>query len=147
MNMNDFPVQQNLVRKDYKRLSDVEIQEIIVQKNNGVSAAQIAQQFQCSERQIHRILKKNLNGELIKREKKESDSILQKLDTALLQEHHYAWIMEETYLEPNLSVEIISDRLSEQFNARISVTTVWRNQKNISKIVEELKDNENIPFI
>lgn len=129
------------LRKDYKRLTEDEIREIINQKNNGVSAAQIAQQIQCSERQIHRIIKKSTNGEPIKKEKRETD-ILQKLDNSVLQEHHLAWIQEEFNIDPNISLEILTERLNEEFNAHISVTTIWRAQKAglADKVTEELRD-------
>ena len=139
--MDEIP-NQNSIRKEYKKLTDSDIQEIINSKNNGLSAAQIAQQIQCSERQVHRVLKKNSAGEAIKKTKKEMD-IIQKLDNSVLQEHHLAWIAEELYLDPNASLEIIADRLNDNFKTNISVPTLWRNQRQgiTDKVVAELKEN------
>ncbi|EAY19713.1 hypothetical protein TVAG_433090 [Trichomonas vaginalis G3] len=132
------------MRKEYKKLSEEEIYEIIRLKGNGVSAAEIAQQMNCSERQIHRILKKNSNGELLVHQKKEVD-ISQKLDGCVLQEHHLAWIQEEFEVEPGISLESITERLNEEFGIHVSTSTIWRNQKNnsIQKIINQLKQAEN----
>lgn len=131
------------MRKEYKKLSEEEIYEIIRLKGNGVSAAEIAQQMNCSERQIHRILKKNSNGELLVHQKKEVD-ISQKLDGCVLQEHHLAWIQEEFEVEPGISLESITERLNEEFGIHVSTSTIWRNQKNnsIQKIINQLKQAE-----
>ena len=139
--MDETPT-TSFIRKEYKRLTDEDIEEIINARNNGLPAAQIAQQIQCSERQVHRIIKKSKNGEMMRKDKKELD-VIHKLDNAVLQEHHIAWLQEELLLSPNDSLEVIAQRLNEMFHTNISVTTIWRNQKLkiAEKIVQELKEN------
>ena len=140
--MDEIP-NLNFIRKEYKKLTESDIQEIINGRNNGLSASQIAQHVQCSERQVHRILKKNSEGEAIKKPKKEVD-IIQKLDNSVIQEYHLAWIAEEFFLDPNASLEIIADRLNDAFNSNISVPTLWRNQRQgiTEKVIAELRENK-----
>lgn len=131
-------------RKEYKKLSPEDIIEIIRQKENGVSATDIARQMSCCERQIHRILKKSANGELLIQNKKEVD-ISQKLEGSTLKEHHLAWIMEEFNVDSGISLESMTERLNEEFGIHVSTSTIWRNQKNnsIQKIIDQLKQAEN----
>ena len=120
-----------LKRKDYKRLSQTEIDEVLILRQNGSSVSSIANKFNSSERQIHRIVKAAATGQLNRKENSnKNEDILQKLNQSVLQEHHFAWISEELKSDPGITLECISERLQEEFGISISVSTIWRYQKN-----------------
>lgn len=129
-----------VTRKEYKRLSKEEIEQIIEMKASGTAVSDLAHQFNSSERQIHRILNAHANGTLKDKDDKKEIPITQRFDNTTLQEHHLAWMQEEMILDPEVSVESLIERMYNLFGVRPSISTIWRHikQNTIEKFTQQM---------
>jgi hypothetical protein len=109
---------EELRRKPYKRLSHDELVEAIHLHEQGTATAVIAQQFQISERQLHRLLKNQPT---------ETPPPRTRHVQPFIQEFHSAWIFEELLQDPHSSLDHIAAGLRTYFNLDVSTSTIWRH--------------------
>jgi hypothetical protein len=109
---------KELRRKPYKRLSPDELAEVTRLHEAGTSTSALAQQFQMSERQLHRVLKN---------QPKEAASARSRHLQPFIQEFHSAWIYEELRNDPHLSLDHVASGLRAYFNLDVSCSTIWRH--------------------
>jgi hypothetical protein len=109
---------EELRRKPYKRLSHEELLEATRMHQQGTATSVIAQQFQISERQLHRVLKNQPT---------EPSPPRPRHVQPFIQEFHSAWIFEELLHDPHLGLDYIADGLRTYFNLDVSTSTIWRH--------------------
>ena len=122
--MEEAPLQE-LHRKQYKRLKPDEIAEAARLRAEGIAVAALAQQFEISERQLHRVLKNQMAGPPI------GNPFIQKgkHGQSSLQEHHSAWINEELLSDPHVTLDYLASGLAAYFGVNVSTSTIWRHIK------------------
>jgi hypothetical protein len=109
---------EELRRKAYKRLSSEELIEVTRLHNDGAPTVTLAQQFQVSERQLHRILKNP---------PKELTPLRSRHAQPFIQAFHSAWIYEELIQDPHFSLDQIASGLRVYFGLNVSCSTIWRH--------------------
>ena len=112
-------------RKAYRRLTPEEVQQVLQIRSEGVPVSAIAQQFDISDRQIHRILNQRTRsegGETVEPSGKHT-----KGQQCHLREQHSAWIYEELLNDPSITLESLAMGLKMYFNIDVSLSTIWRH--------------------
>jgi hypothetical protein len=118
---------EEIHRKTYKRLSRDELLEITKLHGEGSPVSSLAQQFQISERQLHRILKNQANSGRLPPVLTDPAAPRNRHTQPSLQEFHSAWIYEELLADPHVTLDHIGAGLRSYFNLDVSNSTIWRH--------------------
>jgi hypothetical protein len=109
---------EELRRKPYKRLSHEELVEATRLHEQGMATSVIAQQFEISDRQLHRLLKNQPTDPPLPRARHVQPFI---------QEFHSAWLFEELLHDPHVSLDHLAAGLRAYFSLDVSTSTIWRH--------------------
>jgi AraC-like DNA-binding protein len=118
---------EELRRKPYKRLSREELVEAARLHGEGAPVSLLAQQFQISERQLHRVLKNQANASILPPDVRDAAPARARRVQPFLQEFHSAWIYEELLSDPHITLDHIASGLRSYFNLDVSNSTIWRH--------------------
>jgi hypothetical protein len=110
-------------RKPYKRMSPDEVLAASRAHAEGLPVSTLAQQFQISERQLHRLLKNQSNAPDLPPEAPPRPRRV----PAFIQEFHSAWLFEELVLDNRVTLDYLADGLKGYFNLDVSTSTIWRH--------------------
>jgi transposase len=115
-----------LERKPYKRLSREEFSEVLRLRKDGIAVSALADQFQISERQLHRLLKSQIEGSPLLSPSQGSAARARQLQGSI-QQFHSAWIYEELITNPRVPLDNLVEGLKAYFGLEVSTSTVWRH--------------------
>jgi hypothetical protein len=115
-----------LKRKPYKRLSPDELMAATRSHLEGIPVSTLAQQFQISERQLHRLLKNQSTASNLSLEIPEASPRSRHVQP-FIQEFHSAWLFEELVNDPRVTLDHLAAGLNGYFNLDVSTSTIWRH--------------------